>query len=141
MNHLNKKDILKMVRHVFRRSQGLPDKRLIHPVREWTVLLGIATVIFIIGAMYTARLFVSYTDLNVESGTEGATPVRYNQERVAEVLREYQLKQDRFDELAGSAPAPAATTTESVIETEAVDEITVVEVDEEEIDTSSPISF
>ncbi len=130
-----------MVRHVFRRSQGLPDKRLIHPVREWTMVLGVAAIIFTLGAIYTAQLFVSHTDLDVESGTEGATPVRYNQERVADVLREYQLKQDRFDELAGSVPTPVATTTDT--DTEAEAENVSVEDPEttEEIDSSNPISF
>ena len=61
---IDKKSIIKMAEHVFRKSQGYPDRRLMHPKREWGIGIGIFLVLVSAGAIGAFSVFTSYRDFS-----------------------------------------------------------------------------
>ena len=73
---IEKNDILKMVHHITKRSRGIPDKRLMHPVREWLIGLVCVVVVLAVGVMYSTRLFTMFSDVTSPIPSEQATAQR-----------------------------------------------------------------
>ena len=63
---ISKKDITKMVKNVVRRDRGVPDRRLMHPRREWSVGLLLWITVVLAGGFYAAVTFNTYTGINVD---------------------------------------------------------------------------
>ena len=131
---INKQDILKMVHHVTKRSRGIPDKRLMHPVREWLIgLLGMVLVV-VVGVIYSVHLFTTFSNVTEITHTESAISIRYNETLINEAREQFSVRSDKFNELRGVrvAPPPSATTTEALPETEDADANDASEEDEDE---------
>ena len=131
---INKQDILKMVHHVTKRSRGIPDKRLMHPVREWLIgLLGMVLVV-VVGVIYSVHLFTTFSNVTEITHTESAISIRYNETLINEAREQFGVRSDKFNELRGLrvAPPPSpATTTEALPEAEDADANDASEEDED----------
>ena len=116
---ISKNDILKFVRHVHRRGRGIPDRRSMHPRREWLIGLFIFLLVTGVGAVISMVTFENYKNIDKRSYTADlATPV-YNEARAKTVLNDFSLRKQNYTalingiEVAEPEVIPVATTTMS----------------------------
>ena len=103
---IDKKSIIKMAEHVFRRSQGYPDRRLMHPKREWGIGILIFTLLVFIGSLLAGKMFVQYKDFTEVVGVTEQSVPKYRDVIVQDALDLYQQKEVQFDVLQGEYVAP-----------------------------------
>jgi len=53
-----------MAQHVFKKGQGYPDRRLMHPRREWSIGLLVFAVVVVGGAFASSQVYVKYSDVD-----------------------------------------------------------------------------
>lgn len=107
-----------MANHVFKRGKGIPDKRLMHPRREWGIGLLIFGAILIAGSILSAQSFSQFRGLETSDGDAGVTIPRYNQSEIDAVLTEYQQREINFKALiADRSLVPTTDTATSSDET------------------------
>lgn len=104
---ISKKDILKMVRHVSKRSRGIPDRRLIHPKREWCIGLVIFVVIVFSGVFYNGHTYQRYNNIASELEEPTSGVVTYKANVVNETLEYYRERERRFTEQITTFTLPA----------------------------------
>ena len=118
---IDKKDIIKMAKHVFKRGKGYPDRRLIHPKREWTVGLFMSLLVLFVGGTAAAQLYSTYRNVNTLLQVTPATMPRYNAQAVETALTEYRLREQEYESLQKNkgvsqsvvpVVTPAATTSD-----------------------------
>ena len=116
---ITKDDILQMIKHIARRNSGKKDRRIIHPVRDWLVILSAAIVLFLAGEAYVGLLLLQKQQEDISEYTVEVETVQYRQERVDAVLETYRAKKERFDtfraEQATNTPAVELEDAESDI--------------------------
>ncbi len=105
-------DIIKMARRVAQRGDGIPDRKLMHPYREWYIGLGLFFLVVAIGAAYNAFTFRHYSTIENRVRGSGAEIVRYRNEIADRVLEAYRARIAEFSNLQIDIPAaaPAAVT-------------------------------
>lgn len=102
---IGKKDILKITRTVMKRSGGIPDRRSIHPSRDWFIGLTIATFCFAIAALYAGYDFVTkYRNVDVMPMAPN-TVVSYKQEDAQKILETFAERARVFQLLREDAQA------------------------------------
>lgn len=114
---ISKNDILSMARHVVRRGNDIPDRRLLHPRREWHIGLALAFLIISAGAVWNAQQFRYFGSLESRITGEDSMTVRFNEERATDILEKYKARAEalaaiRAEYEAVAPPAlemPAAT--------------------------------
>ena len=101
---MNKADVLKFVRHVYRKERGLPDRRLIHPRREW--LLGVAAfmVITCAGALWSINTFNGYTSLNERTFAAPQELPSYNEALIEAAITEFSKREEDYSRLIEQLP-------------------------------------
>ncbi len=98
-NMITKEDILKMVTNVSRRSRNIPDSRLIHPEREWSLAI-IVFVLLLIGIFtLNAKRFAYFNDIEGQLSDDASSAVEYKYGTMREVLNSYGERTFRFQEL------------------------------------------
>jgi hypothetical protein len=121
---ITKPDILKMIKAVNRRSRGMPDRRLIHPRRDWGMVL---TGVFIgaVGVVaFSGYQYLRFNSINGSISAETSQVTRYDANAVAQALELYAGKSAAFSELTAVAvpvieePIETATSTEASPESE-----------------------
>lgn len=100
-----------MAHHITRRTRGIPDRKLMHPYREWFIGLSVALVIIVSGAIYNAFVFNHYNSLedSIEGSQSNSIPYRNNV--VSRVLEMYTGNAAMYNTLRESAPETTAQTT------------------------------
>lgn len=116
MNLLDKNQILKMSRHVFLRSSGVPDKRLLHPRREWGIGLCLFAVLLLTGSALTAQTFTQFRDLSTIAGEASLTIPRYNEHQVQTVLELYAVRSQAYQALISDTSFATQYATSSVVD-------------------------
>ena len=108
---ISKKDITKMVKHLMKKRSGVPDRRMMHPERDWLIgLLGV-TLVFVGGAFYAGSLFIEYSKRAGAEISASSDVIKYDQKLIAKVLEQYDAMSTEFDSLRadrsnrGSEPA------------------------------------
>ncbi len=114
------KDIIKMVKHIVRHDNGVPDTRIMHPMREW--LIGLCGVFALVlgGSLFAAFVYQSYS---LRAASEVVTPgiaIPYKAALIEEVLLQYQAKQNAYDQILGKklnegVDLDSGTTTSSTV--------------------------
>ncbi len=98
---ITKHSILKMVRHIVRRDAGHPDRRIMHPARDWFIgLLGVG-VVFLGGGVYAGYLFWSKSNTIAETHEATSGSVKYDRKLIDRVLTDYRARQTRYESLGG----------------------------------------
>lgn len=141
---ITKKDILKMVKDVRKRSQGKQGRQLINPQREWMRGLFLSLAILVIGLGFSGFLYTSYTEIGTTVEVSPSNVVRYDENGIARALEQYADKQKVYNALLNPVivtPPPAATSTESgAAEGEEVDGETADEGEESVGDETEVVS-
>lgn len=101
---IKKSDILKFIKHVHRKSSGLPDRRLMHPRREWLIGLGIFFIVVVIGAVISIGSFETYKNIDQRDYKVDVTVPTYNQKLANTVLTDYAERQFEYDAKRGVSP-------------------------------------
>ena len=99
INMISKVDIIKLVRHLKKRGSGIPDHRLIHPMRDWLWGLGITSIIFVVSSVYTAYFFLARSKTIDDEVHFQSSVATYDREGALEVLEKYQKRTNLFNEL------------------------------------------
>lgn len=86
---MNKVELLKLVKHVHKKGQGIPDRQAMHPRREWLTGLFIFLILVVAGAAYSIHLFESYKRIDQRTYTVDVTLPTYNQAGASTVLAYY----------------------------------------------------
>ena len=86
---IDKKDILKMAKHVFKKGGGYPDRRLMHAKRDWAIGLFIFTIVVIAGGVIAGNIFALYNDVALVEGDPGERIPTYNQNAADAALELY----------------------------------------------------
>jgi len=137
------KDIVKMVKKIVRHDKGIPDTRIMHPMREWiTGLVGVAIGV-LVGSLFAFSVYQSYSASTTEVIVVTETVVPYKAALVEQALASYLEKRNVFEGIIGvSKLSPAedvvmGTSTPPVVETKlATTSLEVSPVIEDAIDVS-----
>jgi predicted component of viral defense system (DUF524 family) len=98
---IDKNNILKMVNDVFHRSQGYPDRRLLHPHREWSIGVFMFVVVVVAGSVFVTSIFMQYKDVSsTEEGLEESIP-QYREVIVQDALELYRARTEEYQQLRG----------------------------------------
>jgi hypothetical protein len=114
---IGKTDIQKMAKHIFRRSQNISDRHLIHPKREWGIGIVIFIVILSSGAYFSATNFSYYKDIEKKLPSQELNLVRYQSGTLKIILEKYQLRQEQASQVLESAqlfPLELVTVTDEI---------------------------
>lgn len=99
---ISKIDILKMIKHVHRRAQGRKDGRIMHPRREWILILLCFITVFVSGSIYSAGTYFTYQNLDAEVEHPSVQVVEYQTEKLKELLQYYDERSKLFQSLRGT---------------------------------------
>lgn len=155
---INTKNILNMVKHVARNENALPDKRIMHPEREWFIGITGVLIGIIVGSIFAYLVFHSYSLLTTQEIVVTETVVPYKAVLVEKALTLYLEKRSVYNNLidvtvpqlqeieaGSSAASTTATTTPIEIPTEVTtnpaeikENETTINVPEEEESTITP---
>ena len=102
---MNKINFLFHIVGLRKRHHSAFDKRIIHPVREWTVGLILFLLIVIVGGMQSAFLFVAYRNLSTDGGTYEEPVAKYNAILVENMLKNFGEKKAAYEALQETASA------------------------------------
>lgn len=114
---ITKHDILKMVKRVYRESQGLPPRRLIYPTREWAIGILVTCILVLVAGAGSAYGYVYLSELGLRIQPVEPTTVRYQDTTVERVLELYELRANRFSELTGEVSVVAPPVTDAATST------------------------
>lgn len=96
---ITKEDILKMAIRVSRRSRNIPDNRLIHPEREWSLAVVVFVLLLIAIFTINAKRFAYFNNIESQLSGDASSAVEYKYGTMREVLDSYGGKALRFEEL------------------------------------------
>ncbi len=124
---ITKEDILIMVKTVFRRSRNIPETRLLHPEREWSIGVSIFLLLLVGMFVLNAKRFSYFNNIEKQLSDESSV-IEYKYGAMREVLRVYEAKEARFRELrqetGGAAILPPGQNTENASQSSNSDEQT-----------------
>lgn len=96
---IGKKNVVKIARHVLRRGQDAADQKVMHPVRDWTVGLVVASTLFMGFSAYAGFTFASkYRGVDVVPPFDNSIVV-YKRNEAQEILVMYQNRKAEFETL------------------------------------------
>ncbi len=98
---MEKTDFLKMAKTVFKRGQGVPDKRLMHPKRDWGIGILIFVFVSVAGSYLSASSFSQYRNIEVSGGQSANKLPRYNEKQIESAIEDYAAKTASFSALVG----------------------------------------
>lgn len=104
---ITKQDIIKFARHVTRRSKGLPDRRLMHPYREWYIGLAVAGVLVCAGIAYTYSQYQYYDTIEERVAGDVGEVIEYRSNVAERVTVRFVARSAVFDRLRAGATVAA----------------------------------
>jgi hypothetical protein len=101
---INKKEITQFAKQIIHSQQGLKNRQLMHPRREWLIGVTGAVGIFIACITWSAIEYFEYetTEGQTSSQAEAIVAV-YRETLVSEALAEYSQKAERLNALLGES--------------------------------------
>jgi len=108
-----------MADHVFKKSRGYPDRRLMHPQREWFIGIVLFMIVVALGSLFAGDVFVKYRNISVEDGDSGESIPRYRDAIIQNALESYQARTETYDTLRNAVvaqPVVSTSTEESSVE-------------------------
>ena len=105
-----------MVTAVVRHDKGYPDRRLMHPQREWLIGLILFVTIVLMGGLFAGDIFITYQNIELSEGDSGQSIPIYRDLSVQNSLDLYQVRKKEYDVLREKnivIPQSAETSTTS----------------------------
>ncbi len=124
-------DIQKMIKQIARRDEGLPDRQLIHPKREWVIIVFVCVKLLIVGGGFAIYTFNIYSDITIASSEVDVQTTPYKRADTYAALEAYTARSESFEALVSDIVAPIQVLdqtleTESGIEIDTTDPSTDV---------------
>lgn len=91
--------IISIARHLLRRDRGVPDKRLMHPVRDWMIGLSVASILFLCTAFVAGAIFLTQIKSIDEPVYVETVLITYKREDARTVLETYAARSEKFEVL------------------------------------------
>ena len=114
---ISKSDIVKIVKKVQKRGKGVPERRLMHPARDWSIGLLLSSTIFLILSAYMGYSFMERTKNVDEATVIDSSVIIYKSDLAQDVLEKYRDKNKSFERLRNDRsnvpPPPVITEEES----------------------------
>ena len=105
-----------MAKHVFKRGQDIPDKRIMHPKREWGIALLISVFILIIGISFSAERYLYFFHLEDNLAEQAQEVIVYKGGTMQKTLQIYESRAIEFAAVS-DVLAPALETQVNQTET------------------------
>lgn len=102
---ISKTDIIKLAQHVVRRGRGIPDRKLMHPYREWYIGIVGALVVAGLGAAYNFYLFRYYDTLEEHTTESVNDAIEYRFETAENVRERFSARAAEFARTLEGTPA------------------------------------
>ncbi len=133
---IQKKDIIKMAKQVFRKTQGYPDRRIMHPYREWGIGILVFALLVVAGGVVAGKVFVSYLDIDATDVQDAGTGIpRYREALVQDAIEMYQQKNDAYQAIEQTITPVENNSESDAVETDTED---VADTSEESPNTVTP---
>ena len=114
---ISKHDILNFVKHVHRRDRGIPDRRAMHPRREWLIGLLVFLIVTAGGVAYSMATFETYKNIDQRTYTVNVSIPQYNEVRAEAVLTYFAERQAHYQELVDQIESVPAALSEQIATT------------------------
>ncbi len=118
------KDITKMVAHIVRRDNGIPDANIMHPMREWVLGLVVVLLLVIGGMIFNIMMYTSYHDALTAPVAVVETAVPYKSAQVSQAITYYEAERKVYESISGSrsvtGQVPGVASTTIATSTEAI---------------------
>ena len=96
---IDKKNLIKMAKAIVRHDNGYPDKRLMHPQREWFIGLVLFVVVVLIGSFFAGNIFITYQNIDTSKGDSGKSIPVYRQTIITDALDRYKTHTKEYEQL------------------------------------------
>lgn len=103
---ITKTDIIKMAKKIVKRTRHIPERRVIHPSREWMTGLAVATLLLTAGFTYAGFTFLYQLAVLDRDVIVDTNIVRYRQDLVGEALKSYRFRKTQFETLREKQGVP-----------------------------------
>jgi hypothetical protein len=131
-------DILTMAKAVHRSARRRPKRRLIHPMREWLVGVGLALVVIISGAVVSANQFFAYLDIESRTADVVTERIILRSEKIEDALTQFNERTGTFTTLRQqTTPIPPEVVPDQTEESSSAAES---ETEESETDSAEAIT-
>ncbi len=101
---MDKSDIIKIAKHVFKKGGGSSDHSFFNPSRDWLIGIFIFIIILLVGSYISGLNYARYHNVEVtELGTKTNLP-KYNEVRVNEAILKYKSIDAKFKGLISETP-------------------------------------
>ena len=115
---INKNDINQIVKNILKREQGIPDRRLMHPKREWAIGLLVCLLVVLSGGIYSFIIFNIYSNIKIEDVEANVSVLNYKRADALKAIDVFQKRSDDHDLIISTRPV---VIDEVVIETDSND--------------------
>ena len=119
---ITKADIVKLTKKIRRQARRLPDRRLMHPERDWLVALALAGLVLLGGGLAAFWQFTGYLDIDSQVSVDHTSVPVLQQDDLERALEAMRSRNANFEAIQATVPATTtptiATTSESVPDTE-----------------------
>jgi len=115
MRMMNKGNILQFIQHVHKKGRGIPDRRPMHPHREWLTGLLLFAIVTALGTGVGIWSFETYKNIDKKTYTVDVTIPEYNEKLAQTVLTYYGQRKQNYQTAVGQIEpiVIVATTTAS----------------------------
>lgn len=90
-----------MVRHIAKRSEHIPDRKLMHPARDWFIGLSAAVVLFVCSVLFAFMTFNTQSEKINRVVPVTETVSVYKSEEAQAILKAYDERITTFNALRG----------------------------------------
>jgi len=107
---IEKKDIFRKIRQIFRHGHGIHASKIIYPIRDWTVGLAVMVILLVIGAIVNINIFAHYSEDYLNQNNSDRTELPYKAALVEKAISLYKNKQESYEAIfqkIKKLPSPA----------------------------------
>ena len=94
---IEKKDIFRKIRQIFRHGHGIHASKIIYPIRDWTVGLAVMVILLVIGAIVNINIFAHYSEDYLNQNNSDRTELPYKAALVEKAISLYKNKQESYE--------------------------------------------
>ncbi len=103
---INSSRMTEMVKAIMRRRQGVRDREVMDPNREWLLGIGVAITLVCLGGFLSYLLYANTISLEVAGAPTAAVTVPYNTTLIQGALEKFQERRATYEDLQGNSTTP-----------------------------------
>lgn len=103
---IDKQELQKIVKHIIKRDRGIPDKRLLHPKREWGIAVLISVVLLVCGSVWAFVQYEYFRQVGRNEFSADEKKFEYDRGDALDANEIYGKQKRLFEQLIGEIPEP-----------------------------------